>query len=1126
MITTICKISYGSQTVPPIVTAVQGDTGRAINFEVSDFTPPAGATATYFILKPSGEAIYNSATIADNNILCELTAQSLAETGENRMQVRVLLGEDIVTSFEVILMVRKFLGDDAIESGTEMNIFDQAVEQAAEDFQSQAEQIVEGVIESIPADYTELTEEVDELNERFSQLYDNALLLKNAKPYGFGTSDGYDIPNQTSYWNTGIIEIPDGTTLKSNVQIYKTAFFDEDKVFISCNTSSSANVAVPSGSKYIKVQFANSVIAYTDRANVTLSIDDITLTKISNLLLELSDYDNAVEAIDGMTAGSSNKPLYAFSNPYGFNSTNGEDNESATGYWNTGLLDIPSGGTTLTSDHSVYKTAFFNENRVFISTNTTTHSNVTIPTGTRYIKCQFENTNVAYTSRYNVNLFVDGTKLIKVSNLALPFKGVGKDNLTEDIQTALSSIQQKQNAPAVIGTKGQVLGLDSNLNPIWTDQQGGGDVTEEELLALVDSAYSETTSGGSEVHITNGSVLPFQSLIADIDLVQSGSGDASLNNIRPISPVTGVTVCVSETQGDENAEEYGKIWGSIAGSLAAGKVDLAKGTLIETWEFISVLWKDIKTGNPDQTTGLQQGSYVLPHAVEKATASSAYGTSVICNVCSTIMWQAADRTPEHFYISQSGAFNIFLPSTTDGDLEIQLAVKLTTPIEYSIGKTAVYGLEDCYVWANTGDIESVSCVTEINTFVEDTRRANAFIANINDEPLLMENAVPFGFATASGEDSLAATTYWNTGLIQIPDGSSILSVNVPIYKTAFYGSNYAFISCNNTVSENVPIPFGSKYVKIQIENSNMTFANRGNLRVSCDGIELTKISNSVIPGVFMGIYEYEGERITPRPTYNTFALIASDSCQAGCVYGSELFRFKTNGTFVVYDLTTRTKVADGSGIVVNTLYPHCNTACFGKKYTSSDPYPLLYVNAYNTEGMPKGTCYVFRISVNGSTMTASLIQTITIGFVEDTIWESGSDIRPYGNFCVDVTNNALFVYTLRDTDMVTRFFKFALPDVSTANITLSQSDIVEYWDVDYYPYIQDNAYAYGKIYLCSGYGGSNANPGMIHVVDTIQRKETSRINLYKNGMQTEPEVLDFYNGDLICGDANIYRFVF
>ena len=34
MITTVCKISYGSQTVPPIVPAVQGDTGRAISLRL------------------------------------------------------------------------------------------------------------------------------------------------------------------------------------------------------------------------------------------------------------------------------------------------------------------------------------------------------------------------------------------------------------------------------------------------------------------------------------------------------------------------------------------------------------------------------------------------------------------------------------------------------------------------------------------------------------------------------------------------------------------------------------------------------------------------------------------------------------------------------------------------------------------------------------------------------------------------------------------------------------------------------------------------------------------------------------------------------------------------------------
>jgi hypothetical protein len=171
MITTVCKLSYSSRTVPPIVQAVQGDTGRTVRFDVTDFTIPAGAEATYFIEKPSGEAVYNAATISGNSILCELTAQSLAEPGENKMQVRVILDDEIVTSFKVCLLVSTFWGIDAIESGTEMNIFDQAVEQATEQFQENAEQIVEEVIEYIPADYTELTEEVTQLNERFNAYF-------------------------------------------------------------------------------------------------------------------------------------------------------------------------------------------------------------------------------------------------------------------------------------------------------------------------------------------------------------------------------------------------------------------------------------------------------------------------------------------------------------------------------------------------------------------------------------------------------------------------------------------------------------------------------------------------------------------------------------------------------------------------------------------------------------------------------------------------------------------------------------------------------------------------------------------------------------------------------------------
>ena len=276
MITTVCKISYGSQTVPPIVPAVQGDTGRAISFEIADFTPPAGATATYFILKPSGEAIYNSATITNNSILCELTAQSLAEAGENRMQVRVLQGEDIVTSFEVILMVRTFLGDDAIESGTEMNIFDQAVEQAAEEFQTQAEQIVEEVIESIPEDYTELTEEVDELNERLDTYIDttNSNLLNGKTPItswfiDADTGEGRTLAGFYSYTEIDVSEYvgmtlyPRSNDSAVNYTSRSIVFYQSDGTTRTCGSGNSQaihdnGINVPANTKYMSVTFRNA----------------------------------------------------------------------------------------------------------------------------------------------------------------------------------------------------------------------------------------------------------------------------------------------------------------------------------------------------------------------------------------------------------------------------------------------------------------------------------------------------------------------------------------------------------------------------------------------------------------------------------------------------------------------------------------------------------------------------------------------------------------------------------------------------------------------------------------------------------------------------------------------------
>ncbi|MEE1137430.1 MAG: hypothetical protein U0M02_03020, partial [Acutalibacteraceae bacterium] len=60
-------------------------------------------------------------------------------------------------------------------------------------------------------------------------------------------------------------------------------------------------------------------------------------------------------------------------------------------------------------------------------------------------------------------------------------------------ETALNG---KQNAPAVSGVAGQVLGLNSSLQPVWVDQTGGsgGDPVAEKLLADIIPGTTQTVT--------------------------------------------------------------------------------------------------------------------------------------------------------------------------------------------------------------------------------------------------------------------------------------------------------------------------------------------------------------------------------------------------------------------------------------------------------------------------------------------------------------------------------------------------------------------------------------------------------------------------------------------------------
>lgn len=82
--------------------------------------------------------------------------------------------------------------------------------------------------------------------------------------------------------------------------------------------------------------------------------------------------------------------------------------------------------------------------------------------------------------------------------------------LADDVSDLKSAISQKQDAPSSAGTAGQVLGLDSNLDPVWVNQSGdGGGTTDYAQLSNKPTINNVELSGNktlAELGINAGSV--------------------------------------------------------------------------------------------------------------------------------------------------------------------------------------------------------------------------------------------------------------------------------------------------------------------------------------------------------------------------------------------------------------------------------------------------------------------------------------------------------------------------------------------------------------------------------------------------------------------------------------------
>lgn len=115
------------------ISYVQGTTMIPLQFILTDFEIPAGATANLIIKKPSGLVVYNTGVIdrTDNSITVSPTAQTFAESGLNQAQLQIAVSGQILNSYLIQVKTEPcIVTDDMVESSNEFTGLAKVVQDA------------------------------------------------------------------------------------------------------------------------------------------------------------------------------------------------------------------------------------------------------------------------------------------------------------------------------------------------------------------------------------------------------------------------------------------------------------------------------------------------------------------------------------------------------------------------------------------------------------------------------------------------------------------------------------------------------------------------------------------------------------------------------------------------------------------------------------------------------------------------------------------------------------------------------------------------------------------------------------------------------------------------------------
>lgn len=191
-----------SSKVKTPIDYVRGTNAIPIVFHFRDYDIPSGSIAAVYVKKPSGNAVYNNASVSGNDVTVDVTTQMFAEFGRNVLQIQISKNSDNLVTFSQPVNVHENNTDeDAPKSENESTILQDV--KAATAAANEAAESANNAAEEAESKAQAADQAAQSANEASQQIQQNAEAGNYSASVSVGTVTTGGPGTQASVQNAG-----------------------------------------------------------------------------------------------------------------------------------------------------------------------------------------------------------------------------------------------------------------------------------------------------------------------------------------------------------------------------------------------------------------------------------------------------------------------------------------------------------------------------------------------------------------------------------------------------------------------------------------------------------------------------------------------------------------------------------------------------------------------------------------------------------------------------------------------------------------------------------------------------------------------------------------------------------